>query len=133
MIRIRVCRHADGLEISAVGHADYAEWGRDIVCAGVSALLFGYLHYLLIHLPSAVADEGDDAHDHRRRGDSGDRRVPSAQASSPVVVYRMDEGTLWVRTRGADGMDGKAWEVTQAGLALIEEAYPACVCLAADP
>jgi len=40
MIRIRAKRHSLGgyefLEIS--GHAEYAEYGKDIVCAGVSAL-----------------------------------------------------------------------------------------------
>ncbi|HQA59952.1 MAG: ribosomal-processing cysteine protease Prp [Tepidanaerobacteraceae bacterium] len=40
MIRVRAKRHPQGgyelLEIS--GHAKYAEYGKDIVCAGVSAL-----------------------------------------------------------------------------------------------
>jgi len=40
MIRVKAKRHTQGgfefLEIS--GHAQYAEYGKDIVCAGVSAL-----------------------------------------------------------------------------------------------
>ena len=46
MIRIRVTRRDSGLEIFAEGHAGYAPVGQDIVCAGVSALLYGFVAYL---------------------------------------------------------------------------------------
>lgn len=47
MINIRIDRrnhHITGLEIS--GHAGSAEYGKDLVCAGVSAIGFGLLNAL---------------------------------------------------------------------------------------
>lgn len=41
------CREGDSLSIEIVGHAGYAKYGEDIVCAGISALsgsLAAYLH-----------------------------------------------------------------------------------------
>ena len=35
LIEVKVCDH----EITATGHANYAEYGKDIVCASVSMLL----------------------------------------------------------------------------------------------
>lgn len=35
MIKIKI----DNLSLTVMGHADYAEHGRDIVCAGVSSLV----------------------------------------------------------------------------------------------
>ncbi|MDD5091829.1 MAG: ribosomal-processing cysteine protease Prp [Candidatus Wallbacteria bacterium] len=40
MIRISACR--ERLYVRVEGHAGYAEHGRDIVCAAVSALVFNY-------------------------------------------------------------------------------------------
>lgn len=44
MIRIHYNRRALALTVS--GHAGYAERGRDIVCAGVSTLVFALGRYL---------------------------------------------------------------------------------------
>lgn len=43
MIRINIHRHSDGtiVEYKVDGHADYDEPGKDIVCAGVSAITVG--------------------------------------------------------------------------------------------
>ena len=43
MIRVKIDRRADGSirSFAVTGHADYAEHGRDIVCAGVSAITVG--------------------------------------------------------------------------------------------
>ncbi|MBE3596796.1 MAG: ribosomal-processing cysteine protease Prp [Hydrogenibacillus sp.] len=42
MIEVRVTRRGGALvEVAIEGHADYAEPGEDIVCAGVSAITFG--------------------------------------------------------------------------------------------
>ncbi len=129
MIRICVTRRADGLELTAVGHAGYAERGRDIVCAGVSALLFGFLRHLETHLPPAEADGAGDARPCHDLGDSGDRRDIGGRASPPSVESEVGEGSLWIRTHGMAGMDTAAWEVTRAGLSLIAEAHPSCVIL----
>ncbi len=125
MIRITARRHSDGLEISAVGHADFAERGRDIVCAGVSALLFGFLSYLKATLSVATAEDGAEAYG-AVIGSSGDCNGRACTRSSPrgEMEYRTGDGTLWVRTHGMDSIDTTAWAVTAAGLALIAEQYP---------
>jgi uncharacterized protein YsxB (DUF464 family) len=46
MIRINYCRDVDWHRLSVTGHAGYAEAGKDIVCAGVSAITFALLGYL---------------------------------------------------------------------------------------
>ena len=47
MISVIAETFSDGLmRISAKGHAGYAPRGKDIVCAGVSALMFGCIYYL---------------------------------------------------------------------------------------
>lgn len=47
MISIVAERFLDGaMRVSASGHAGYAPRGKDIVCAGVSALMFGCIYYL---------------------------------------------------------------------------------------
>ncbi len=106
MIRIRVLRRGDGLEISAVGHAGQAPRGQDIVCAGVSTLLYGFIAYLETLPPIATAEAGGE--------------VPHLECSE-------GEGLLRVTTRGLGGADTRGWAVTEAGLRLIEAAYPAFV------
>ena len=108
MIRIRVLERDDGLEISAVGHAGVAPRGQDIVCAGVSALLYGFIAYLETLSPIATAEEGGEV---------------------PHLVCSEGEGLLRVKTRGLGGADLRGWEVTAAGLRLIESAWPTCVVL----
>ena len=46
MIHINYCREGDRHRLAVDGHAGYAEHGRDIVCAGVSAISFALLGYL---------------------------------------------------------------------------------------
>ncbi|MBQ9151806.1 MAG: ribosomal-processing cysteine protease Prp [Clostridia bacterium] len=108
MIRIRVLRRADGLEVAAIGHAGTAPRGQDIVCAGVSALLYGFIAYLESLSPIATAGEGGEA---------------------PHLEHSEGEGRLRVITRGLGGADVLGWAVIEAGLRLIEAAYPAAVSL----
>lgn len=106
MITITAERAGDGLEIVAAGHAGYGTRGQDIVCAGVSALLFGFVAYL------------------------EDRIAPAADTSeAPAILRRTSDGYLWVRTHRMSGADEAAWAVTAAGLSLISHAYPASVSL----
>lgn len=106
MIRIRVLERDDGLEISAVGHAEVAPRGQDIVCAGVSALLYGFIAYLETLPPIATAEGGGEA---------------------PHLACSEGDGLLRVVTRGLGGADLRGWSVTEAGLRLIEAAYPAAL------
>lgn len=108
MIRIRVLRRDGGLEMTAVGHAEQAPRGEDIVCAGVSALLYGFVAYLETLPPIATAEAGGE--------------YPHLECSE-------GEGLLRIKTRGLGGADTNGWRVTAAGLQLIEAAYPTCVAL----
>ena len=108
MIYIRFLERDGGLEISAVGHAGQAPRGQDIVCAGVSALLYGFIAYLETLPPIATAEEGE---------------------GKPHLECSEGDGLLRVRTRGLGGADILGWRVTAAGLRLVEAAYPTCVAL----
>ena len=123
MIRIRAERREDGLEISAVGHADFDTRGRDVVCAGVSALVFGFLHYLKTHAPSAAVYEREVSPARECDG-SGGRHTSFEEAIPSAVEDRIEEGAVWVRTHGMNGIDEAAWAVTRAGLYLIARQYP---------
>lgn len=114
MIVIRVTRRDGGLELSAVGHAGYAPRGRDIVCAGVSALLYGFIAYLEETAPIATAE--------------GFSPVGGA---APWEIGEAD-GRLWVRNRSLDGRDGAAFASVEAGLRLIAACYPDYVTLVTD-
>ena len=102
MIEICTFPQANGMVVSAKGHAGMAPCGRDIVCAGVSSLLFGYLAYLESISPS----------------ESGD---------SPHLEWREGDGVLQVITRDLGGADLRGWAVVEAGLRLIERSYPECL------
>lgn len=102
MIEIKVVGWEDGMELEACGHAAYAPRGADVVCAGVSALLFGYLAYLR----SVTGEDGE------MRG-----RVECAEG----------DGYLRICTRSMKGYDRAAWAVASAGVRLIADAYPAHV------
>ena len=41
MIDIKIEKHKRLITLSALGHADYASYGSDIVCAGVSSIIMG--------------------------------------------------------------------------------------------
>ena len=103
MIRIDVRRWEDGIEITAEGHAGYGAEGSDIVCAAVSALLFGYLSYLC--------------------------ELTNEQGAGQVCREERD-GYLWVRSKGLRGRDIRAFAVIFEGLRLVAEAYPSHVTLA---
>ena len=102
MIEICTFPRADGLVVSAKGHAGMAPYGCDIVCAGVSALLFGYLAYL-------------------------ESISPAESSDSPHLEWREGDGVLQVATRDLGGADLRGWAVVEAGLRLIERSYPECV------
>ena len=93
--------HPRGMEILAAGHAGMAPAGQDIVCAGVSALLYGFLTYV-------------------------ESLSPVDQDVQHVETFEWDGG-LYLRTCGLGDADRRGWAVTAAGLRLIAEAYPGMV------
>ena len=109
MICIRITKGEDGLELSAHGHAGYAPRGQDVVCAGVSALLYGFIAYLEGLAPIATAGvlEGDTL----------------------GWTAKDEDGILSIQTRGMGGADLDGLAVIQAGLGLIASSYPAFVML----
>ena len=90
------------MEITAEGHAGYGARGSDIVCAGVSALLFGYMAYL---------------------------RGLAKKDGIGQVSFEKREGYLRIRSTGLGALDAHALAVTREGLRLIAEVYPAHVTL----
>lgn len=109
MICIRMTEREDGVELSAHGHADYAPRGRDVVCAGVSALLYGFVAYLEGLSPIATAESSD--------------------GEIPHLEVEEGDGLLRVRTFGMGGRDLDGAAVIQAGLGLIASCYPGFVTL----
>ena len=95
MIRVYYARDGNSHELSVRGHADYAEHGQDIVCAGVSALvqaLYGWI-------------EENEAH--------------TEDISGPVV----HRGRFWVNCRG-DNYLSIAFQMAMIGIRQIANAYP---------
>ena len=84
MIRLRLRLAPRGAEVWAEGHAGYAAPGADIVCAGVSALLYGCLAYLREQCAG--------------QSPGGRARVDLAEGN----------GFLWYRTRCFRGCAGAA-------------------------
>ena len=113
MIRIQRVFHRDGLTLTAEGHAGYAPSGQDIVCAGVSALLYGYVAYLEGLSSIATAEAASEG------GGGG--------CDETHLAVEESDGRLWVRTRGLGGLDLRGFAVTEAGLRLIAAAYPGYV------
>ncbi len=84
------------MELLAQGHAGYDVAGHDIVCAGVSALLYGFKSYL---------------------------EEQQMRASGKVFSAEWDGG-LKLRTQGFGGADTQGWEVIRAGIDQIAKHYP---------
>ena len=102
MIKIHAFLSKDGMTVSAAGHAGMGPQGSDIVCAGVSALLYGFAAYL-------------------------ENVVPGGAEALSRLEYSEGDGALRLETRGLEGADLRGWEVVSRGLRLIEETYPSCV------
>ena len=111
MIRIRVTEREGGFTVSAFGHAGYAPHGQDIVCAGVSALLYGLVFFLKGSLSIATAG-----------GPCG-----AGECSSPWVEE--GDGTLTVEVTSPRPLYREALDLTVAGISLIAACYPAYVTL----
>ena len=117
MTTVRMIRKPDGVVIQASGHADFAVRGRDIVCAGISALVFGTAAYLAEVVTS-------------RQGIIKEAEQDTAQASSPAdrlpILHRaVGDGRVFLSTQGfPDGIDQRAADQLAAGIALIARTHP---------
>ena len=109
MICIRITECEDGVELSAHGHAGYAPRGQDVVCAGVSALLYGFISYLEGLFPIATEK--------------------AARDGTPRLEVEDKDDVLRVRTYGMGGADTAGLAVIRAGLGLIASCYPSFVML----
>lgn len=99
MIYINMKRREEGMELEACGHANCGAIGHDIVCAGVSALLYSLTAYL----------EGQC------------EICPSGHLDRTESC-----GRLYLRTRGLEGEE-TAFAVVAAGLTLMARAFPEAV------
>lgn len=94
MIRVSFERDNGRLRIRADGHAGYAPHGEDIICAGVSTLLYTCIYYLL-------------------------------EKCGNMLEWDEDEGYLEMRFPEKDGK--AAFDVTLAGIRMMNESHPAYV------
>ena len=122
MICIHITEREDGLELSAHGHAGYAPRGQDVVCAGVSALLYGFISYL----------EGLFSIATEKTPREGAPRLETPQLETPQLEVEDKDDVLWVRTYGMGGADTAGLTVIRAGLGLIATCYPSFVTLDAN-
>lgn len=67
MIKIKFEKREDIFSLSVKGHANFAEAGKDIVCAGVSAILYALIGFL--------KNNEEHIEDKKIRADSGDACV----------------------------------------------------------
>lgn len=92
MIRVR---YTEGHELNIEGHAGYAICGQDIVCAGVSAIVYALLGWLV--------DNQDEVED--------------------LVGPLVEDGRLYVSCSGSDKVS-TAFEVAMSGIEQIAGQYP---------
>lgn len=59
MIKVQIIKEDDKVMLSVKGHAGYADKGEDIVCAGVSAIIFGLMNALDEKIAKIKVDEND--------------------------------------------------------------------------
>lgn len=115
MITIRAYCMEHGVAVYAKGHADFAPRGQDIVCAGVSALLYGY-HAYLTTLPQF--------HGLREVAVPEDCGVLCISDCGAGLYVAPGQDSFTVISCRLDGEDERAWRVTEAGLRLLAESYP---------
>ena len=124
MICIRITEREDGLELSAHGHAGYAPRGQDVVCAGVSALIYGFIAYLEGLLPIATEKTPREGMPRLETP-----RLETPRRETPQLEVEDKDDVLRVRTYGMRGADTAGSAVLRAGLGLIASAYPSFVML----
>lgn len=94
MINIKVSGSVYHMEMEIKGHAGYAEPGKDIVCAGVSAIAFTLCGYLL-EVDAKARTEIDEK-----------------------------TGHMHIKTEENNSLIRNAFEMAEVGLAQIAQAYP---------
>ena len=100
MIRVYYARGKGEHELTINGHAGYAEYGKDIVCAGVSAIAFSLLAWL------------ENSQDDVARMDE-------------LVA---EDGRVYIACAGNDRVN-TAFQVALMGLIQISRAHPEHVCI----
>lgn len=89
------------------GHAGFASHGRDVVCAGVSALVLSGAYGVSQHCGARtlVIDDGDgDYHIEVERGGTRAQAVLETVVSGLRAIARSYPGTLKVRTVAGNTM-----------------------------
>lgn len=98
MIRGHYTHRGRKHELCINGHAGYAEYGKDIVCSGVSAIVYALLGWIEHH-----EDELTELED--------------------VIV---EDGQVYIACAGNDRVN-TAFQVAVTGLVQIARQYPDCV------
>jgi uncharacterized protein YsxB (DUF464 family) len=111
VIRIRIVRdkqHGAVCAFTVDGHAQYADAGQDIVCAGVSAVTIGTIHALekLLRVGCDTDTASGKLHVQLPHFSIGDARV-QLLVSSMVVMLRSIEETYGAYVRIDDTISRK--------------------------
>ena len=77
MIRIKINAAAGAYDLIIKGHADYAEHGKDIVCAAVSTLFNTF---------SIILKECKDVKEYAEKIAPGDSRITMSYRYSPTIA-----------------------------------------------
>ena len=90
------------VEIGVNGHAGFAPRGRDIVCAGVSALVLSAAHGIAVHCGADSDVDDDPSGDYRLRiprgGNARAQAVLESTVSGLRAIARTYPQSLRVRT-----------------------------------
>lgn len=98
MIRVYYSRGEVEHELTINGHAGYAEYGKDIVCAGVSAIAFALLGWL--------ENNQDEL--------------------TEMDELMVEDGQVYIACAGSDNVN-TAFQVALMGFIQIARQYPECV------
>lgn len=94
MLRVRYRTDGRAHSLVMVGHANYADKGNDIVCAGASAILYALLGWM--------ENNGDDLED---------------------ISTNVEPGESWVNCEGGE-KTATAFEMACIGLEQLANSYP---------
>ena len=97
MTEIRFDYNGDIRKVEISGHADYADKGHDIVCAGISTLSQSYMYYI---------------------------QDLEAKGKAIMVSLLMSDGNFFMCSRAKSPEAEAAFEMMRTGLQILSDTYP---------
>ena len=108
MTRVQIFRTKDGnyRSFSCLGHTGYADAGEDIVCAGVTAIVFNTINCLTDLLQENISVEMDE-----EEGEVICNFLSSASDRADFLMDCMIHGLEWIRCQY--GSEYLTYEITE--------------------